>query len=317
MSFTLPDFDDEPFDIMDIRNTCCVNTNMIQENEGVYICKICSKLNPDYSLEHGIHEDNAFNTIAITGKDAFKYRKIVHSNTDYSTIRDKNTNRQFDKMDNDNKIPKAVMRQAKELYIKIQSAGIVLRANKRKGTMAQCFYYAFNMEKTIKEISEIIKVPEKSMRIGDEILIELFNKKIIDIKIQDNTVNYCLEQLKVSPDYHDFINAVVNTNFNMEVVTKTIKCIGVIYYMNFAFGSFKHKNLLKPLFTDGLNREFKTFCQIVKMLYDVNKPVYNKVFQVLIDQRPLIKEFCITYKVPYPVKRKGKRFEDFYLIRAN
>lgn len=321
MEFELPDVDDILFDFSMIKTSnCCIASNMVQENDNIYICKICHKIDPDFMIERGVHEDNAFNSIAITGKDAYKYRKIIHSNTSYSTTRDKNTIKQFNKFDNENRIPKDVMRYAIELYIKIQTAGVVLRAKKREGAMAQCIFYAYNFykqPKSIKDISKIINVSEECMRTGDEILIELNNKQIINIDVDQKSILHYLKTLEINPIYENIINEFMDIKLYGDNSNTIIKCIGILFYLNRSFVMFKKQNILVPLFVNGTCMDVKNFKSKLKSIFNIVAKKYITVSDLIVEQRCKIKNICIANKIPYPVKRKNQPFKDYLLVSLN
>ena len=345
MSFKLSNIDDLLFDFQikpDEKSCCITKSNLIQEKDNVYICKVCNKI-VSYTDETdtGIHEDNLFNSIYITGKNAYKYRKLIHNNTNYSTIRDKNTTRDFLKFDNDNndkKIPKEVLKYAIDIFKQLQNANVVLRANIRKGTMAQCLLYGynhFNIPKTEKEISLLTKVSEKYMNKGKETLIRKANEKVIDIniesKINDNFITEYFDTLYINKYYTDFLLNIVKIN-NLDNKTKILtKSFGIIYYMNSAIRNFRSKYpnvAIEPLFNKEIQitkknetikmteYDDKTFVNVLKKNYNVSKSSYIKFYNTMIFYRSFIKKFCIDYKVPYPVKRKDKGIM-FMLVNNN
>lgn len=330
MEFKLSDINDLLFDYEKSKyENCCVAKNLIQEKDGIYICKICNKTNSDPDISTEIHEDNLFNNIKIVGKNAGKYAKNIHANSEYAITRNKNTRNDFLKLNNncnDRKIPADVLNFAIELYISIQDAGIVLRNNRRRGTMAKCISYAFKHFSIIrqdKEISKTINISEKSMSIGNKILLDLANKKIINIKIDNvevmDVVNDFINNLSINEYYRDFIYEIMVCD-KLDNIKITSKCASIVFMLNFIAQCFHRKTeLYKKLYDNDITHDCKSLASLIKDRFNISKITYNKYFHSLIKQRKVIKPMFIKHNVPYPVKRKnktdGKSYYDFLLVR--
>lgn len=352
MDFKLSDINDLLFDYETKQpENCCVAKNLVQEKDGIYICKVCNKTNLDPDITADVHQDNLFNNIQVVGKNARIYAKNIHANSEYAVTRNKNTRNDFLKLNNncnDKKIPTEVLNYAIELYISIQDAGIVLRNNRRRGTMAKCISYAFKQFSIIrqdKEISKIINISEKSMSIGNKILLDLANKKIINIKIDNveamDVVNDFVNNLNINPYYINFIYDIMICE-KLDNIKITSKCASIVYMLNFIAQLFKRKtDVYQPLYlnescNDGSEKanhssekanhssarnvhDCKSFASLIKERFNISKITYNKYFISLVKQRKVIKESFMKYNVPYPVKRKskidGRSYLDFLILK--
>jgi hypothetical protein len=198
------------------RKNYCDNCDAPMEKDqldsGVtgYICHTCGK-EGDYCYDSFVddvdrtstgNDSSTYNTyssssvpLTITGPGGYLQRRgIISGNASYKKAQEKTTRSQFQQIllssDIGRKIPQEVSREAENLFLRIQ-AHKILRASRRRGTMAACLDVkcrSHEMPRKCKEISEMFDITRGMLSCGHGILDELVESGLIEA------------QYKASPD---------------------------------------------------------------------------------------------------------------------
>lgn len=152
------------------------------------------------------------------------------------------------------------------------------------------------------------------MRTGDEILIELNNKQIINIDVNQKSILHYLKTLDINPAYENIINEFMDVKLYGDNSNTIVKCIGILYYLNRSFVMFKKPSILTPLFINNTCMDVKNFKSKLKSIFNIVAKKYVLVSDLFVEQRCKIKQICAANKIPYPVKRRNQPFKDYLLI---
>ena len=270
----------------------------------------------------------------------------MHSINTYERTRNRTTEKQFNKINYNSettRFPQHVINNAKDLFQKIQEYGYVLRARVRKGAMAACLYYECKrsgITKKQKDISELLDIPEKYVRNGEKILLDLHNKSYINIPVDicdgKNYINNYFEMLLLDKHYLEFVNEIFDRTSIIQSSSIKIynKCIAIIYLLLNAKLSYKikPKNIeilnspkIRPkvisINTSVANATNKNsqlnIYELILNECKIPKINYTKYYNLIIKNRSKFKDIFIKHCIPYPVKIKSsKKILEFRYLQA-
>jgi transcription initiation factor TFIIIB Brf1 subunit/transcription initiation factor TFIIB len=184
-------------------------------------------------------------SIKIVGKDSYRYHKaLLRTASDYSKIQSNNTNKQlrrFNSQSKESKLPIIILKEAAELYGKIQRCNIVRRGNGRKGALGACIYFVcnrHNITKKPKEIAMFLSIEESYLSKGDKLLRRLHAEGKIDIPVHHNPKDaYILqyfESLGIDNKYKPFVSELIDRASHVDMMGEnnsriSTKCAGAVY----------------------------------------------------------------------------------------
>jgi transcription initiation factor TFIIIB Brf1 subunit/transcription initiation factor TFIIB len=187
--------------------------------------------------------------LKIVGKGSYRYHKaLLRTASDYSKVQCHNTSRQLSQYNNRSKGGKfsaEILKEAGQLYHKIQSYKIVLRGKNRGGTLMSCLGFIckkHDITKKPKVLAAYGDVEESYVSEGDKLLRRLQAEGKLDIPIHhDPTYAFIFQYFKmfdIPTKYEDFalklIEASQDTSKMMGENTSRIstQCAGAVYVLN-------------------------------------------------------------------------------------
>lgn len=244
-------------------------------------------------------------SIKIVGKDSYRYHKaLLRTASDYSKIQSNNTNKQlnrFNSQSKDGKLPIIILKEAAELYGKVQKCNIVRRGNGRKGALGACIYFVCNMHditKKPKEIAMFLGIEESYLSKGDKLLRRLHSEEKIDIPIHHNPKDaYILqyfESLGIDNKYKPFVSELIDRASQVDMMGEnnsriSTKCAGAVYTLKVQ----ESLKISKP--------DIVKYCKI-------SKSTFIRYYEFLIQNRRTLKPVFKKYNVAplrKPKKKKG------------
>lgn len=294
----------------------CPDCNVrMQPMKTSYQCTNCGRDNPVFEQgnEFSTSIIDNYNTnaecslsIKIVGKDSYRYHKaLLRTSSEYSKIQSNNTNKQLRRFNahcKSGKLPIIILKEAAELYGKIQKHNIVRRGNGRKGALGACIYFvcnSHNITKKPKEIAMFLNIEESYLSKGDKLLRKLHSEGKIDIPIHHNPKDaYILqyfEALSIDDKYKPFISEIIDRTSQVDMMGEnnsriSTKCAGAIYML-------KVQESLRYTKSDIVK-----YCKI-------SKSTYIRYFDFLVQNRRLLKPVfkkhgIISLKKPQKKKKK-------------
>ena len=291
----------------------CPDCNIkMQPMESSYQCTRCGRNKITFGMSTGfctsiIDNYNTNNlcsmSIKITGKDSYPYhRALLRTVSDYSKTQSNNTIKQlnwFNSQSTDSKLPMVILKEAAELYNKIQKCNVVRRGNGRKGALGACIYFICNrhdITKKPKEIARFLSIEESQLSRGDKLLRQMHSNGKISIPIHhDPTSAYIrqyFESLELDDKYKPFILDVVTRASQVDMIGEnnsriSTKCAGTIYALS-------QQMDLKITKSDIVK-----YCKI-------SKSTFIRYYEFLIRNRRALKKIFKKYNIK-PLKKKHKR----------
>lgn len=195
-----------------LRKNYCEACNAPMEKDQLdngitgYVCHGCGKQG-DYCYDSIVddvdrtstgNDASTYNTyssasapLTITGPGGHVQRRgIIGGNASYKKAQEKTTRKDFQQILSSSEIgqqiPPEVKREAEDLFLTIQDHQI-LRANRRKGTMAACLdvkCMTHKIPRKCKEISEMFGIKRSTLSVGHNILDRLIESGLIDEQIK-------------------------------------------------------------------------------------------------------------------------------------
>jgi transcription initiation factor TFIIIB Brf1 subunit/transcription initiation factor TFIIB len=273
----------------------CGRDKEVLEQSGEFSASIIDNYNTN---------ENCSVSIKIVGKDSYKYRKaLLKTSSDYSKIQYNNTNKQlsrFNSQSKEGKLPIIILKEAAELYGKIQKCNIVRRGNGRKGALGACIYFVCNIHnitKKPKEIAVFLSIEESYLSKGDKLLRRLHSEKKIDIPIYHNPeIAYIIqyfESLNIDNKYKPFVSELIERASHVDMMGEnnsriSTKCAGVVY-------TLKMQESLKISKSDIVK-----YCKI-------SKSTFIRYYEFLIQNRRLLKDVFNKYKINLLKKPRKKK----------
>lgn len=308
------DFDDETPELQCAEdwNTCPDCNIRMQPMENSYQCAQCGR-NTEV-LEQGNEfsvsiidnynsNDSCSHSINIVGKDSYKYHKaLLRTSSDYSKIQLNNTNKQLGRCNaqsKEGKLPIIILKEAADLYGRIQGCNIVRRGNGRKGAIGACIYFIcnrYNITKKPKEIAMFLGIEESYLSKEDKLLRRLHAEGKIDIPVNHNPKDaYILqyfEALGIDNKYKAFVSALIDRSSNVDMMGEnnsrtSTKCAGAIY-------TLKVQESLKITKSDIVK-----YCKI-------SKSTFIRYHEFLIQNRRLLSDIFKTHDIK-PLKKSKKK----------
>jgi transcription initiation factor TFIIIB Brf1 subunit/transcription initiation factor TFIIB len=314
-------FEDDEFEDLDDPSddecredwkTCPDCKIRMQPMKNSYQCTHCGR--DKEVLEHGGEFSSSivdnYNTnsncslsIKIVGKDSYRYYKaLLRTASDYSKIQSNNTNRQlgrFNSQSKDGKLPIIILKEAADLYGRIQKHNVVRRGNGRKGALGACIYFVcirHNITKKPKEIATFLCIEESYLSKGDKLLRVLHYKGVINIPIHHNPKDaYILqyfESLNIDGIYKPFISELIDRASCLDMMGEnnsrvSTKCAGAIYTLRIqeSLGITK-ADIIK-------------YCKI-------SKSTFIRYYDYLIQNRRLLKPLFRKHNIK-PLKKPKKK----------
>lgn len=243
-------------------------------------------------------------SIRIVGKDSYKYHKaLLRTASDYSKIQSNNTNKQlsrFNSQSTGGKLPIIILKEAADLYGKIQKCNIVRRGNGRKGALGACIYFVcnrHNITKKPKEIAMFLNIEESFLSKGDKLLRRLHSEGEIDIPIHHNPKDaYILqyfESLGIDNKYKPFISELIDRSSQVDMMGEnnsriSTKCAGAIY-------ALKVQESL-----DVTKTNIVKYCKI-------SKSTFIRYYEFLIQNRRALKPVFKKHNIECLKKTKKKK----------
>jgi transcription initiation factor TFIIIB Brf1 subunit/transcription initiation factor TFIIB len=242
-------------------------------------------------------------SIKIVGKDSYRYHKaLLRTASDYSKIQSNNTNKQlsrFNSQSKEGKLPIIILKEAAELYGKIQKCNIVRRGNGRKGALGACIYFVcnrHNITKKPKEIAMFLSIEESYLSKGDKLLRRLHAEGKIDIPVYHNPKDaYILqyfESLGIDNKYKPFVSELIDRSSQVDMMGEnnsriSTKCAGAVY-------TLKVQESLKISKVDIVK-----YCKI-------SKSTFIRYHEFLIQNRRALKPVFKKHNVA-PLKKSKKK----------
>jgi transcription initiation factor TFIIIB Brf1 subunit/transcription initiation factor TFIIB len=242
-------------------------------------------------------------SIKIVGKDSYRYHKaLLRTASDYSKIQSNNTNKQlsrFNSQSKEGKLPIIILKEAAELYGKIQKCNIVRRGNGRKGALGACIYFVcnrHNITKKPKEIAMFLSIEESYLSKGDKLLRRLHAEGKIDIPVHHNPKDaYILqyfESLGIDNKYKPFVSELIDRASQVDMMGEnnsriSTKCAGAVY-------TLKVQESLKISKTDIVK-----YCKI-------SKSTFIRYYEFLIQNRRVLKPVFKKHNVT-PLRKSKKK----------
>jgi transcription initiation factor TFIIIB Brf1 subunit/transcription initiation factor TFIIB len=188
--------------------------------------------------------------IKCIGKNAFQYQKYLRNNTsEYSIIQETTIRRILEKLNYNSDtfiIPKNIINNVLNQYKKIRETSKIHRGEILKGIIGSLLYYECLKEGIIRKPKELAKwynISENDLSKGDKILRELEENKIIELPINKNFNNECidsyLKRINIDIKYHNFLNELLDRinilkigNPNARLSTKIASLIFLLIISN-------------------------------------------------------------------------------------
>lgn len=273
----------------------CGRDTQVLEQSGEFSASIVDNYNTNA---------NCSLSIKIVGKDSYKYHKaLLRTASDYSKIQSNNTNKQlnrFNSQSKDSKLPIIILKEAAELYGKIQKCNIVRRGNGRKGALGACIYFVCNMHnitKKPKEIAIFLNIEESYLSKGDKLLRRLHAEGKIDIPIhhdpKDAYILQYFESLNIDDKYKPFVSELIDRASQVDMMGEnnsriSTKCAGAVY-------TLKIQESLKFSKSDIVK-----YCKI-------SKSTFIRYYEFLVQNRKLLKSVFRKYGISPLIKSKKKK----------
>ena len=309
------DFGDEVLDLecKEDWNTCPECGIRMQPMKSSYQCLQCGRdtqvLEQKGEFSTSIVDNyntsaNCSMPIKVVGKDSCRYHKaLMRTTSEYSKIQSNNTNKQlnrFNSQSKEGKLPIIILKEAADLYGKIQKCNIVRRGNGRKGALGACIYFVCNIHnitKKPKEISIFLNIEESYLSKGDKLLRRLQSEGKIDIPIhhdpKDAYILQYFEALGIDNKYKPFVSELIDRASHIDMIGEnnsriSTKCAGAIYTLKIQESlEFSKSNIVK-------------YCKI-------SKSTFIRYYEFLVQNRKVLKPVFKKHGITPLKKTKRKK----------
>ena len=272
----------------------CGRDKKILENNSGYTPNIMGNYNTSESCSL---------PLKIVGVDSYRYNKaLMRTSSNYVKVLLYTTNKQLTHQNTLNQrkqLPVTILREAAEMYGKVQALKIVRRGDGRKGALGACIYFACcadNITKKPKEIAKFMGVDESYLSNGDKLLRKLHSQGLINIPAyHDPTVAYLsqyFQALRIDGKYKEFVMELLEVSTSQKMRGEnnsriSTKCAGLMYVL---------KTQMELNITDA---DIVRCCDIVKS-------TFIKYYKYLVSNRSLLKPVFKKYSIP-PLRKKVKK----------
>lgn len=248
--------------ITDLRTEGCYSCGGRLFSKGsILTCQSCgleipgglvASADEDHNIVAGLNTDcnvnnKGFVSIKIIGKGSYGMNRNMMKNcANYKTYRTMATLKEmhnWNSQSSGKQLPKNIIEETNRMFATIKDHGLVYRKNVKRGVQAACLYYICHINgisKTPTEIAQIASIDEKFLSMGDRILRDLNERRIITIPGRINSIpsyiDRYFELLGISPKYKQFVIDIIEQADadHLHVLhdsKNNTKCIGTIYLL--------------------------------------------------------------------------------------
>lgn len=276
-------------------------------NNKVLLCRGCGKQSHNFTHiaedEYSVSaysncnvNSSGYTSFTLTGNGSKAYqRSMFKTCAVYNNYRKMTTLRHMNNWNNRGIgvegsifIPKFIINQANEEYDKIKKHKYVYRNEGKDGVLSALIYYAcYNagITKTPAEIAKFSGIEEKFHSLGDRILHELHEKKIIQIPVKiypiPDYVDRYINVLNIPKEYRQFILDIIDRAEKKKIHVihdskATTRVIGTIYLLTTRIKDLKH--ITKELIEEQCHISKATFLRYFATIHAYYKK-FKKVFK--------------------------------------